>query len=191
MGRDGFIYINYCLMIGQYLNTFCTGRFIDQRFATVFMPHSHPSVPGSTMSDTESRDQRSTPPSEPRPPARQEAYDSPVSAREQARLADLQRCIESMKKVAGVLEARVTDLECSVGRIGSAFGQMAGLHDIVVGGSSRGRGGGYQTDRGGGGGRRDFYNRHDPPHNHRESEHAPPPFGGGGGFGGRGRARRA
>jgi hypothetical protein len=154
------------------------------------------------MSDTESREQQrasrhATPPdepgngprcahaarSEPRSPA------EPVSAREQARLADLQRCIDSMRKVAGDLDARVADLECSVGRIGSAFGQMAGLHDVVMGGASRGRSGGY-VDRGGGGvGRRDFYNRQDPPRgDHRDAQ---PPFSNGGAFNGRGRGRRA
>ncbi len=143
------------------------------------------------MSDTENSDPRPTAPSEPRVPARHEREKSPgtgPSAREQARLADLQRCIDSMRKVAGDLEARVVDLECSMGRIGAAFGQMSGLHEMVTGGSSRGRGGGYHTDRGNGG-RRDFYNRQDPPQN--RGEHVPPPFGNGGGFGGRGRARRS
>lgn len=143
--------------------------------------------PCTTMSDTESRDQHPTPPGEPRVvvAVRQGSPGIPVSAREQARLADLQRCIDSMRKVAGDLEARVVDLECSVGRIKSAFGHMSGLHDVVIGGASRGRGGGYQTDRGNEG-RRDFYNRQDPPR-----ERVSPPFGNGGGFGGRGRARRA
>ena len=95
-----------------------------------------------------------------------------------------------MRKGLGDLDARVADLECAVGRIGSAFGQMSGLHDTVAGGASRGRGiaGGYHAERvGGGNNRRDFYNRQDPP---RGGEHAPPPFGNGGSFGGRGRARR-
>jgi hypothetical protein len=143
------------------------------------------------MSDTEPREQRSrTPISDPpahRPFARSERESSEplVSAREQARLADLQRCIDSMRKVAGDLEARVVDLECSVGRIGSAFGQMAGLHDMVIGGVSRGRNGGGYVERPPGA-RRDFYNRQDPP----RGEHVPPPFGNGGNFNGRGRGRR-
>ena len=148
------------------------------------------------MSDTEARDQRPTAPSEPRVPVRQEqahpgqrggSHDTARRDSEQARLADLQRCIDSMRRVAGDLEARVADLECSMGRVGSAFGQMAGLHEMVVAGASRGRGAGYHTDRGGGG-RRDFYNRQDPPH-HR-GDHAPPPFAERGEGGGRGRARR-
>ena len=147
------------------------------------------------MSDTENREQQrasrhATPSDEsghgPRCPVRSEPREpaEPVSAREQARLADLQRCIDSMRKVAGDLDARVVDLECSIGRIRSAFGQMSGLHDVVMGGASRGRGGGY-VDRGGGGGRRDFYNRQDPP----RGEHAQPPFSNGGPFNGRGRGR--
>ena len=175
-------------MIQEDLNTYCTYRLINQRVETVFMSPLPSECPRSTMSDTEPRDQRPTPPSEPRVPVRQESPGIPVSDREQARLADLQRCIDSMRKVAGDLEARVVDLECSMGRIGAAFGQMAGLHEMVTGGSSRGRGGGYHTDRGNGG-RRDFYNRQDPPQN--RGEHVQPPFGNGGGFGGRGRARRS
>ena len=152
------------------------------------------------MSDTETREpqrasRHATPPDEPahgpRGPARSEPRETaePVSAREQARLADLQRCIDQMRKVAGDLETRVVDLECSVGRIGSAFGQMAGLHEVVTGGASRGpgRGGGYVDRGGGGGGRRDFYNRQDPP----RGEHAQSPFSNGGPFNGRGRGRRA
>ena len=146
----------------------------------------------ASMSDTEPREQRprhSTPPLE--APVNNRAFtressEPLMSSREQARLADLQRCIDSMRKVAGDLEARVVDLECSVGRIGSAFGQMAGLHETVMGGASRSRGcGGYNNaDRGRGGGR-DHYNRADPPRNC--GEHAPPPFGNGGHFAGRGR----
>ena len=140
------------------------------------------------MSDTESREQHSrhsTPPAEPharRPPARpeREQVDPGVSSR----LADLQRCIDMMHKTNAELETRVVDLECSVSRIGSAFGQMAGLHSFVTGGVSRGRGVGY-AERGSGG-QRDFYNRQDPP----RGEHAPPSFGNGGPFNGRGRGGR-
>jgi len=131
------------------------------------------------MSDIEHREQRaghSTPPTE------------AGAGREQLRLADMQRCIESMRKIAGDLEARVADLECSVGRIGAAFGQMAGLHEVVSGGASRSRGGGgySNADRGRGG--RDHYNRADP--TRIGGDYAPPPFGNGGHFAGRGRGRR-
>ena len=143
------------------------------------------------MSDTESHDQRPTPPCEPRAPVRQESPGIPVSSREQARLADLQRCIDSMRKVAGDMDARLADLECSVGRIHAAFGQMSGLHEMVTGRATRGGGGqgGYHTDRGNGG-RRDLYNRQDGGPQQGGREHVSPPFGNGGGFGGRGRARR-
>jgi hypothetical protein len=145
------------------------------------------------MSDTEPREQRarhSTPPGEPavhRPFVR-ESSEPLASSREQTRLADLQRCIDAMRKVASDLDARVSDLECSVGRIGAAFGQMAGLHEMVQGGTSRSRyGGGFNNaDRGRGG--RDHYNRADPPRN--GGDHVPPPFGNGGYFAGRGRGRR-
>ena len=140
------------------------------------------------MSDVESREQHSTPRDESTPRraiARSERESSESTAgasREQARLADIQRCIDQMRRTAGELEARVVDLECSVGRIGSAFGQMAGLHDVVMGGASRSRNGGF-AERGG---RRDFSSRPDPP----RGGHGPPSFGNGGDFGGRGRGRR-
>jgi hypothetical protein len=145
------------------------------------------------MSDTETREQRprhSTPPGEPvchRPFVR-ESSEPLAASREQARLADLQRCIDSMRKTVGDLDARVVDLECSVSRIGAAFGQMAGLHEMVQGGASRNRGGGgyNNADRGRGG--RDHYNRAEPPRN--GGEHVSPPFGNGGHFAGRGRGRR-
>ena len=146
----------------------------------------------AAMSDTETREQRprhSTPPLETviNRTFTRESSEPLVSSREQARLADLQRCIDSMRKTVGDLDARVVDLECSVGRIGSAFGQMAGLHETVLGGASRSRGGGYNADRGRGGGR-DHYNRADPPRH--GGDHISPPFGNGGHFAGRGRGRR-
>ena len=113
------------------------------------------------MSDTETR----------RRPERESS--EPVVS---AQYVEMQRCIESMRKVAGDLDARVADLESSVGRIGSAFGQMAGLHGLVVGGASRVRPGGAQ---------RDVYNRQDPP----RGDHVPSAFGYGGDFHGRGRGR--
>jgi hypothetical protein len=137
------------------------------------------------MSDAESREQNSTPRDESTPRrviARSEREPSEPALREQARLADMQRCIDTMRRTTGDLEARLVDLECSVGRIGSAFEQMAALHSVVMGGASRGRGGGY-VERGG---RRDFSSRPEPPRN----GHGPPSFGGGGDFGGRGRGRR-
>lgn len=163
----------------------------------------HASVPVChCMSDTEAREQcprHTTPPSGESAVHRvfvrseRESSESTLSLRDQARMVDLQRCIDSMRKANSDLEARVVDLECSVGRIGSAFGQMAGLHDVVAGGASRGRGGNY-VDRGSGGnGRRDFYNRSDPPRGGGEQGVHPPPFGNGqgGNFGGgRGRGRR-
>ncbi len=102
------------------------------------------------------------------------------------RLADIQRSIDSMRRTAGALEARIVDLECSVGRIHSAFGQMADLHGLVVGASSRSAAG--HAERGGRGGMgarrgRDDYNRAGP----RNGEHTPPGQFGNSFGGGRGR----
>jgi hypothetical protein len=151
------------------------------------------------MSDTEPREQcprHTTPPSiestNHRCLSRQDR-DASESLREQARIVDLQRCIDSMRKANSDLEARVVDLECSVGRIGSAFGQLSGLHDVVTGGASRGRGGNFSDRGSGGNGRRDFYNRSDPPRGGGEHGVHQPPFGNcpGGNFGGgRGWGRR-
>ena len=138
------------------------------------------------MSDAESREQprgETTPRHIIARSEREHSEPAAGASREQARIADMQRCIDSMRRTAGDLEARVADLECSVGRIGSAFGQMAGLHDVVNGGASRpSRNGGF-SERGG---RRDFSSRSEP----FRGGHGPPSFGNGGDFGGRGRGRR-